>query len=80
MSRPYEMPDPNDVTPNNPGKIIAQEHVLGLYNQSHPEDKMQKVTDKVKEWMQSEAISTGWDEAIFVESQCFVSRTDLQIK
>lgn len=80
MSRPYEMPDPNDASPNNPGRIIAKEHVIGLYNQANPDDKMQRVTDKVKEWIQKEALNAGWDEAKVIDSQCSVSRTDLPVK
>ncbi|MBC6437948.1 MAG: hypothetical protein GDA52_07395 [Rhodobacteraceae bacterium] len=28
--RPYQIPDPNDRSPNNPSVILSREHVLGL--------------------------------------------------
>ena len=47
--------------------------VLGLYNQAHPEEEdMQRVMDKVQEWIKSEALSQGWDEVKFVGNQCIL--------
>lgn len=46
--------------------------VLGLYNQSHDDEEMQKVTPKVQEWTIAEAQKNGWDEARFIGSQCLL--------
>jgi len=77
MGRPYEMPDPDNVTPANPKTVVEINQTLGLYNQEHREAQMQNLTDKVKEWFKDQAIKAGWNHAEFVENICILERTDL---
>lgn len=47
--------------------------VLGIYNQGHTdEEDMQKVTDKVQEWIKDKADKLGWDEVKFAGGQCIL--------
>lgn len=73
MAGKYVFPDPNDRSKNNPCTIMDSKKVLGVYNQGHPdEEDMQKVTDKVQDWVTDEAIKLGWDDAKFVGNQCIL--------
>ncbi|WP_162617855.1 hypothetical protein [Salinicola halophilus] len=73
MARPYIFPDPKDRSPNEPTIALNQQKVLGIYNQHHPEDRREKVTDPVKEWFRDEANRQGWKEATFHGSVCVLS-------
>lgn len=69
----YIFPDPNDMSKNNPCTIMDNKRVLGLYNQGHPdEEDMQKVMDKVQNWITEEAKKQGWDEVKFAGGQCIL--------
>ena len=73
MARKYVLPDPNDRSKNDPCIIVDNKKVLGIYNQEHKdEEDMQKVTDKVQEWITSEAKKIGWDEIKFAGGQCIL--------
>lgn len=72
----YVFPDPNDRSKNNPCTIMDNKKVLGIYNQAHPENEdMQKVTDKVQEWITEEAEKLGWDEIKFAGGQCILENS-----
>lgn len=73
MPRPFVFPDPDDQSPNNPSIIVSSQQVLGLYKRGTGE-KMEKVTDKVKQWFCQEAKTLGWNEAKFSGSQCVLTR------
>ena len=68
----YILPDPDDRSKNDPCIIMDTKKVLGLYNQSHDDEEMQKVTPKVQEWTIAEAQKNGWDEARFIGNQCLL--------
>lgn len=69
----YVFPDPNDRSKNDPCVIVNNKKVLGLYNQAHPdEEDMQRVMDKVQEWMTNEAKKLGWDDVKFAGGQCIL--------
>lgn len=68
----YVFPDPNNRSKNDPCIIIETKMVLGLYNQAHDDEEMQKVTEKVQKWITEQAECNGWDEATFVGSQCIL--------
>lgn len=71
MSRAFVFPDPRDRSYNQPGVIVDQPKVLGLYNQeANPKPKLQMVTKQVQEWFENEATKRGWDEAKFIGNQC----------
>lgn len=73
MSRKYSFPDPDDRSKNNPCVIVDNDKVLGLYNQEHDsEEKMQKVTQKVQDYIKAQATELGWDEVKFAGGQCIL--------
>lgn len=73
MAGKYVFPDPNDRSKNDPCIIMENKKVLGIYNQSHPdEEDMQKVTEKVQDWIKKEANKIGWDEVKFAGGQCIL--------
>lgn len=72
IGRPFEFPDPDDRSANDPSIIAQPKHVLGLYNQTHQETR-QKVNDTVKEWFESEARVLGWPEATFAGNSCVLN-------
>lgn len=72
MPRKYAFPDPNNRSKNDPCTIIDSRKVLGLYNQKHEDEDMQKVTDKVQSWVKEEADKLGWDEIKFAGGQCIL--------
>ena len=73
MPRPFELPDPNDRSVNEPTAIMSSRQVLGLYNQENPEDKKERVVDSVKEWLIDHAQSVGWDDVDFSGSQAILT-------
>ena len=75
MPRPYVMPDPDDRSINEPAKIVSSAHVLGLYNQSTPNDRKERVVESVQQWFEKEALNSGWEKATFDGSQCVLEVT-----
>jgi hypothetical protein len=65
--RPYEFPSPNDRSVNNPHTTVERDHILGLYNQSHPNDQAKNLSDTVRNWFRQEADSLGWKTVSFVD-------------
>lgn len=80
--RPYVFSSPNDVTPANPKTVMTSEQIIGLYNQAHPgEAPMQRMTDKVKNWVVDEAKNKyNWDAAHIADNYCILERHDLAIR
>ena len=72
MPRKYVLPDPDDRSKNDPSIIVSSKKVLGIYNQEHDDEDMQKVTQKVQEWFKSKAIEKGWDDVRFSGGQCIL--------
>ncbi len=72
MARPFVFPDPKDRSVNSPTTIISSAQVLGNYNQEHPDNKRERVTDVVKEWFQEQAKEEGWSESEFHGSDCLL--------
>jgi len=70
--RPHEFPDPKDRSPNSPTMIAKASKVLGLYNQSNPDDKRERVTEPVRDWFVKEADKEGWNDAEFHGSDCLL--------
>jgi hypothetical protein len=68
----YVLPDPDDRSKNDPCIIMDTKKVLGLYNQDHDDEEMQKVTPKVQEWITSQSKDNGWDEVKFAGGQCIL--------
>lgn len=79
MAGQYVFPDPDDRSKNDPCIIVSNKKVLGMYNQAHPEEEnMQKVTDKVQNWVKDVASNKGWDEVKFAGGQCILENKFLK--
>ena len=73
MAGQYVFPDPDDRSKNDPCIIVSNKKVLGMYNQAHlEEENMQKVTDKVQNWVKEVASDKGWDEVKFAGGLCIL--------
>lgn len=72
--RHYEFLDPNDRSPSSPIDIAKKTRILALWNQNHPDEKMQNVTEKVKEWFVDESKKLGWSEATFAGNECILKK------
>lgn len=70
MARKYYFPDPNDRSANAPSVIVSKPQVIGLWNQANPQDKMERVTEKVQNWFISESKTYQWDSAHFSGNEC----------
>ncbi len=70
MARKYYFPDPNDRSANAPSVIVSKPQVIGLWNQSHPNDRMQRVTEKVQTWFEEQSKVYKWDSAHFSGNEC----------
>jgi hypothetical protein len=79
LARPFLFPDPKDRSVNEPTAVISQNQVLGNFNQAHPDDQREKVTEPVKEWFREEAAKGGWASAEFHGSQAVLT-AELQLK
>lgn len=73
MPRPFELPDPNDRSVNEPTAIMSSRQVLGYYNQQNPEEKKERVVDSVKIFIESQAKDAGWDKVEFSGSQAILT-------
>jgi len=72
--RHYEFLDVNDRSPNAPSVIASATRILALWNQAHPDDKMQNITQKVKDWFMAESKKRGWSEANFAGNECVLQK------
>jgi hypothetical protein len=72
--RHYEFQDPNDRSPNSTTIIAKSTRIRALYNQAHPDDKMENITEKVKTWFSKEAKKHGWDDANFAGNECVLAK------
>ena len=73
--RHYALQDPNDRSPNSPAVIASSTRIRALYNQANPDDKMENITQKVKEWFTAEALKGGWDSVSFAGSDCVLTKS-----
>lgn len=71
--RPYEFPDPDDRSANEPAIIVKVPQILGLYNQAHSDDEpMLRVVQSVQDWFVEESKKESWDKAEFAGSECIL--------
>lgn len=76
--RPYEFPDPDDRSANEPAIIVKAPHILGLYNQAHPEEQpMIRVAQSVQDWFEQEALKEHWSSAEFAGNECILRNNDV---
>lgn len=77
VGRPFEFPDPDDRSPNEPIFTAQPNQVLGIYNRANKE-KMQKVTKAVREWFEEEAKKQNWESIRFSGSECILENTTVE--
>lgn len=65
QGRPYEFPDPNDRSVNNPHVIVERDAILGLYNQANSTKPASNVSETVRNWFEQEAKIRGWSNVMF---------------
>ena len=68
------MPDPADRSQNEPAVILSPTQVLGLYNQESSSDKKTRIVDSVKETIENQAKSAGWDEVESIGNQMLLRK------
>lgn len=78
MARRPKIPDPRDRSPKRPTRMLKADVVLDIYNQDHPEDQRQNVTEAVKNYVAKKALEGGWNEVIHVESE-IVLKADVRL-
>ena len=66
--RPFEFPDPNDRSVNEPHEKLERREILGLSNQANPGADAKNVSDTVKTWLTDEGKRRGFNSVQFVES------------
>lgn len=66
QGRPFEFPDPNDRSVNEPHIMLERREMIGLHNQANPGAEAKNVSDTVKTWLEREAKSRGFNTVAFV--------------
>ena len=74
MPRKFVMPDPADRRQNEPAVILSPTQVLGLYNQENTDDKKTRIVDSVKDTVEKQAKSAGWDEVESIGNQMLLRK------
>lgn len=62
--RPYNFPDPRDVTVGNPTFLASKELVVALYNQENSDSPVTNYCQRARDWFIEEAHSVGWTNAL----------------
>mgnify|MGYP000952661188 CR=1 FL=1 len=73
--RPYDFPDPNDRSVNNPHVLVERDAVLGLYNQANPGNTYTNLAEAVRTWFVAEARRIGWTSVQFVDQAAVLVAT-----
>ncbi len=79
MPRLYEMPDPDDRTPNAPHVVVEFRYLLGLYNQVHPDAEARSIGQEVKDWFRFEVAAAGWCRIEFVHDVALLGANVLRL-
>jgi hypothetical protein len=64
MGRPFNFPDPRNVTLGNPTFLASKDLVVALYNQENQNNAVTNYCQRARDWFISEAHSIGWTTAI----------------
>ncbi|WPK51873.1 hypothetical protein [Vibrio fluvialis] len=64
MARPFNFPDPRNVTVGNPTFLASKDLVVSLYNQENPQNSVTNYCQRAKDWFISEAFTLGWTNAL----------------
>jgi hypothetical protein len=75
MARPYEFPDPNDRSVNNPHQLAEREVILALYNQANAANPYTNLSEAVRNWFETAAKAQGWASVQFVDQAAVLTAT-----
>ena len=75
--RPYEMPDPDDRSPNSPHVIVERQAVLGLYNQANASKPAKVVSQAVRDWFDKDAKATGFTDTTWVDDNTVMLKANI---
>jgi hypothetical protein len=64
LGRPFNFPDPRNVTVGNPTFLASKELVVAIYNQANPTTQVTNYCQRAKEWFIAEAFASGWSDAL----------------
>lgn len=76
--RPFEFPDPDDRSANEPAIIVKAVQILGLYNQAHPDEPMSRVVQSVQDWFVQESYNEHWSSVEFAGNECILRNNDVK--
>ncbi|WP_156500052.1 hypothetical protein [Ectothiorhodospira sp. BSL-9] len=79
QGRPFEFPDPNDRSVNNPHVIVERNAILGLYNQANPSNQASNVSESVRKWFEQEAMARGWAKVMFPNQNTAVLEANVAV-
>lgn len=77
MARHFEFPVPEDRSINKPHTTLESREILGLYNQRHDADA-KRIGDSVKNWLEQEAKSLGWETVTVSEGVAILGVNSLR--
>jgi len=67
MAKKFKFPSPTAQYLQEPVVFCPTDRVINLFNQAHPTSKpAERVSDKVRNWFDTEALNSGWVACRFV--------------
>ena len=75
MARPFDFPDPNDRSVNNPHQLVERDVVLALYNQANPANPYTLPSEGVRTWFEAAAKARGWTSVQFIDQAAVLTAT-----
>ena len=67
MAKKLKFPSPGDVKGKEELAMIDADRILAIYNQDHPEKPAQRISEKVKGYLDGVAQGCGWAGTAFVK-------------
>ncbi|MDW6091177.1 hypothetical protein SBX64_01120 [Vibrio rhizosphaerae] len=64
MARPFNFPDPRNVSVGNPTFLASKDLVVTLYNQENEDTPVSNYCQRARDWFIGEALSIGWTNAL----------------
>ena len=75
MARPFDFPDPNDRSVNNPHQLVERDVVLALYNQANPANPYTLLSEGIRTWFEAAAKARGWTSVQFIDQAAVLTAT-----
>ncbi len=72
--RRYEFLDPGDRSPNAPGVMASSTRVKALFNQAHPQEKAENVSQRVRDWFENANLERGWSQVEWVGNEALLRK------